>query len=462
MQTEGIVDIVQEPESNNVIADSVTKDLLDTNKDKELKDLKELDSERGKNPKQIIPYETEALRLKQKCKDLKQKIADLEAQNQVRAIGVSRVKDSISRSRFEYSLLLELLEKRSSTLPIPDLKNLGPKDIDADSVESFKTDDIVHLLTHTPLELLDIKNMFPNTLGDLLLERQKQYTKYKQAAIEDQGKSTRRKRGASNGVSGNSRKRIRDPREPKRPTNAYLFFCDSERERVKAEWAQNHPNEHIDLSKAMTDVWKTMSDEDKRPYFEKYEKDRARYQKAVEEFEIIKERERLAAESNVHSEHSASASVEPYDETPNAPFSDASVDATFDDAANINDLKSEDVVDEDLNDEVVADITTEVDHVEDHPEEDDDDDEEDEDKDQSVLGDESSVQGDLESEDANMNSELQDEADEDGDGDGDEDDEDDILNDAIDNASVKTATDPETVSIELKSEPDFDNEAQLN
>ncbi|TID28921.1 hypothetical protein CANINC_002189 [Pichia inconspicua] len=446
MQTEGTVDILQESEPNNAVVDSTTKEIQESVNEMEPRDLKDSDNERGKVLKQIIPYETEALRLKQKCKDLKQKIADLEAQNQVRAIGVSRVKDSISRSRFEYSLLLELLEKRSSTLPIPDLKNLNAKDFDVKSVESLKTEDITNLLSSTPLEMLDVKKLFPNTLGDLLLERQKQFVKSKQAAIEDRGKTHRRKRGALNTVSGSSRKRVRDPREPKRPTNAYLFFCDSERERVKAEWAENHPNEHIDLSKAMTDVWKTMSDEDKRPYFEKYEKDRARYQKAVEEFEIIKEKERLAAaESSVHSENSASASVEPDDETPVMPLSDTSVDATFDDAANINELKSEDLADDDDND-----------HLKDMPmqrhtdEEEDEDGEEDVDKRESVLEDESSIQGDLDSEDPNINSELQEDAY--------EVDEDDILNDAIDNASAKTVTDPETASTELKSEPDFENE----
>lgn len=56
----------------------------------------------------------------------------------------------------------------------------------------------------------------------------------------------------------------------------------------------------------MTDVWRKMSNDDKKPYFEMYEKDKERYHKAVEEFANIKEQERLAAVQS-----SNPASVEP-------------------------------------------------------------------------------------------------------------------------------------------------------
>ncbi|AWU74969.1 uncharacterized protein C5L36_0B02310 [Pichia kudriavzevii] len=271
----------------------------------------------AKGTRSITPHETEALRLKQKCKDLKQKIVDIETQNQIRAIGVSRAKDSISRLRFEYSLLLESLEKKNATLPFPDLKNFKPEDIDAETVSSLSLTDVTNLLSTTPLALANIKRFLPNALGDLISERQQQYIN--QAASSDQQapstSRTRRKRGTPNGSSASSRKRIRDPREPKRPTNAYLFFCDSERERVKSEWAEKNPNQHIDLSKAMTEVWRKMTDEDKKPYFEMYEKDKQRYQKAVEEFANIKEQERLNAQELLSSRaQSETASAEP--ETP--------------------------------------------------------------------------------------------------------------------------------------------------
>lgn len=446
-----MADVTEELGTTNTIANSVTKEFLDDTKEKESREFKDSDSDRGRYPKQILPFDSEALRLKQKCKDLKQKIADLEAQNQVRAIGVSRIKDSISRSRFEYSLLLELLEKKASILPIPDLKSLDPGDIDTDSVENLRTEDITNLLLHTPLELLDLKKKFPNALGDLLFERQKQYIKTQKATTETQTKQTRRKRGTANGVTGNSRKRVRDPREPKRPTNAYLFFCDSEREKIKAEWAEKHPNEHIDLSKAMTDVWRTMSNEDKKPYFEKYEKDRARYQKAVEEYEMIKSQELLAAESNFPSEISATASVEPEDEIHSTQYSDAdahidadaSMDVTFDEASHTKDVKNEDLLEED---------------------------EEEEDKDESVLGDDASIQGDIESEDPIMNSEIHDDCDEAEEEDAENEEpvenedieESEIVNDVEETVNGETThhNDAEVDYRELKSEPDLSsNEA---
>ena len=91
----------------------------------EERDVRDIDSimegKQSKPVKQVIPLETEAMRMKQKCKDLKQKITEIEKQNQVRAIGVSRAKDSISRLRFEYSSLLELIEYKATQLPLPEL-----------------------------------------------------------------------------------------------------------------------------------------------------------------------------------------------------------------------------------------------------------------------------------------------------------------------------------------------------
>ena len=267
---------------------------------------------------------------------MKQKIADIEAQNQVRAIGVSRAKDSISRLRFEYSLLLEFLEKKSDTLGFPDLKSFTPSDIDAESIESLSLEDITKLLSTTPLAISNIQSLLPNALGDLISERHQQYinsSSATEAAPATNGR-TRRKRGVANGSTASARKRARDPREPKRPTNAYLFFCDSERDRVKAEWAENHPNEHIDLSRAMTDVWRKMSNDDKKPYFEMYEKDKERYHKAVEEFATIKEQERLAA-----TQPTADASVEPEAETPVSVITAneiTPVDAGHDDDADVS------------------------------------------------------------------------------------------------------------------------------
>lgn len=357
MQTDTLPETVLEGNLTPAITETTTNESTEISKDVDTKDTQEIENDPSKQLRPILPFENETLRLKQKCKDLKQKISDLEAQNQVRAISVSRVKDAISRSRFEYSILLESLEKKSKSLPIPDLKNVTLDEIDAGTVESLRMEDITNLLSHTPLEMLNVKNRLPGALGELLYERQQQFAKAHQKELESPVKQTRRKRGTVNGAGGNSRKRVRDPREPKRPTNAYLFFCDSEREKIKTEWAENHPDEHIDLSKAMTEVWKSMTDDDKKPYFEKYEKDRARYQKAVEEFEIIKEKERLAAESTQPSD--ASASGEPEEGTPNNIYSepetpidpDVSMDATFDESSNTNKVKSTDLDDNEDDDE---------------------------------------------------------------------------------------------------------------
>ncbi|GMM45953.1 Nhp10 protein [Pichia kluyveri] len=323
------------------------------------------DGNNSKNYKQITPFETEALRLKQKCKDLKQKIIDIEAQNQIRAIGVSRAKDSISRLRFEYSLLLEFIEQKSTTLGFPDLKKVKPTDINADSVQSLTLDDLSTLLAKTPLELSNIKKLLPNELGDLISQRQQQYIDSISSNEPTTSTGRNRRKRVVSTIANNppAKKKVRDPREPKRPTNAYLFFCESQRESIKAEWAQNHPNEHLDLSKAMTEVWRNMKEAEKRPYFIMYEKDKERYQKAYEVFADLKEKERLATmeelKSSVGGNDDIASSVEPENILSAASDGETSQIDSIIDAAKDSLVNVDEENDDDLEDDIGDDITKE-------------------------------------------------------------------------------------------------------
>ena len=82
------------------------------------------------------------------------------------------------------------------------------------------------------------------------------------------------------------KQKARDPDLPKRPTNAYLIFCEMEKERIK----QDDPNAS-DLSKSMTEAWKNLSEERRRPYYKLYEDDRIRYQREMAEYNQKREEE---------------------------------------------------------------------------------------------------------------------------------------------------------------------------
>ena len=242
-------------------------------------------AEEGRNTRsqfgQSMPYESESSRLKHKCQDLKQKIHDLETQNILSAIATSRANNAIERLRFEYVILLETLERKALALPIANADKLDADDLDKDNIDSLRLADITQLLSETPLAMA--RSSVPPS-GSIAGIR----------GIFGSGSSSsgghggsRRRRG--NGMSA-AKRRLRDPNLPKRPTNAYLIFCDLGKEKVRKDLAKNmivNP----DMSKAMTEAWKKLSKEERKPYYDLYEKDKRRYQREVKEYLNNKKKE---------------------------------------------------------------------------------------------------------------------------------------------------------------------------
>lgn len=56
-------------------------------------------------------------RFKQKCKELKKRVLEVEESNEIATIALSRTLASIRRLRLEYSILLERLEDRAKQIP---------------------------------------------------------------------------------------------------------------------------------------------------------------------------------------------------------------------------------------------------------------------------------------------------------------------------------------------------------
>ncbi|VEU19451.1 DEKNAAC100670 [Brettanomyces naardenensis] len=241
-----------------------------------------------KQIKQILPYETESLRLKHKCKDLKQKILDLELQNELRSISISRAKNTVKRLRFEYALLLESLERKALGLSIPDADRLVAEDLDQDNIDSLRLQDITRLLTETPLAMAR-SNIPPS--ANIMGSR----NGYGNNTVggPSAGQTILKRRRGGNGLSA-AKRRLKDPNLPKRPTNAYLIFCDLGKEGVREEMEAKHPGMSVDMSKAMTEAWKQLDQEGRKPYYELYEKDKLRYQKEIKEYTEKKQLEKDA------------------------------------------------------------------------------------------------------------------------------------------------------------------------
>ncbi|CAO3612755.1 unnamed protein product [Cunninghamella echinulata] len=72
-----------------------------------------------------------------------------------------------------------------------------------------------------------------------------------------------------------SKRGKKDPSAPKRGLSAYMFFSQANRNKVKEE---NPDATFGQLGKILGEKWKNMSDDEKKPYAEQAEKDKARYE----------------------------------------------------------------------------------------------------------------------------------------------------------------------------------------
>lgn len=79
-------------------------------------------------------------------------------------------------------------------------------------------------------------------------------------------------------------KKIRDPNLPKRPTNAYLIFCESEKERIKKESGDNSLTSINELGKTLIEKWKNLTEAEKKQYHKLFEEAKERYQKEMLEY----------------------------------------------------------------------------------------------------------------------------------------------------------------------------------
>lgn len=76
-------------------------------------------------------------------------------------------------------------------------------------------------------------------------------------------------------------KKRRDPRQPKRPLSGYLQFCKSQRLKIKEDYPELKMTE---LSSKMGQIWKNLSEDERKPYNEAFLTDKDRYEAEMEEF----------------------------------------------------------------------------------------------------------------------------------------------------------------------------------
>ena len=151
--------------------------------------------------------------------DLKRKVRKLKERNEILGIAIQRSRHSVKRLKLEYAVLLERLEARVELDPSLRVENPLP------TLATFK------------------KNLMAGPVRRAKTRRQ--------------------------------RAKERDPNMPKRPTNAYLIYCEMNKEKIRQ-------NGSLDVTRDLTEGWKNLDEEGKLPYYKLYNEDRERYQQEME------------------------------------------------------------------------------------------------------------------------------------------------------------------------------------
>ncbi|RUS81396.1 hypothetical protein EGW08_010834 [Elysia chlorotica] len=75
----------------------------------------------------------------------------------------------------------------------------------------------------------------------------------------------------------------KDPNAPKKPANAFLMFCTTQRTAVQEEYFKEHKEEiaHHELTKTLAHQWNALGPEEKRIYYEMYEREKERYEREM-------------------------------------------------------------------------------------------------------------------------------------------------------------------------------------
>ncbi|XP_019642045.1 PREDICTED: FACT complex subunit SSRP1-like isoform X1 [Branchiostoma belcheri] len=78
----------------------------------------------------------------------------------------------------------------------------------------------------------------------------------------------------------------KDPNAPKKPANAFFMFCQQRRSQVQETYYKEHKEEigHHELTKRLAKSWNSLSSEDKKRYYDMYEKDKERYEREMREY----------------------------------------------------------------------------------------------------------------------------------------------------------------------------------
>ncbi|CAG8515512.1 10476_t:CDS:2 [Paraglomus brasilianum] len=208
---------------------------------------------------------SDEIKYRRKYKELKKKIREMEEDNEKITLKLTRAKKNIQRLRIERSFLFERLEQ---TQPLNDSESeqssraLQVESEDDLSSVSSKEDD-TGVKRGDGVEHKDLVEFTEKPLQD--------------ASQTEEGTAEEVPTGGNN----KRRRAHKDPNAPKRPRNAFLMYCQIEREQAKEE---NANKGFQDVTRILSQRWKDLVPEEKKKYFDMYNKEKQRYEREMSSY----------------------------------------------------------------------------------------------------------------------------------------------------------------------------------
>ncbi|KAF8451757.1 hypothetical protein BGX38DRAFT_1180948 [Terfezia claveryi] len=236
---------------------------------------------------------------RQKCLELKRRIREIEDTNEVLVLRIQRSRRGIQRARLERAFLLQQLEDRTdarvddsegSPSPPP---TVGATTVAANAAAAAAMSDV---MTHGPGSSLLLPKEKPlrvkrarKDAPDQPSSRQHSPSPPREVHPMSSYQSTFATVNPAAEILSHStmphttiskKGSSRAPRGPKRPPNAYMIFCDKERNNIRRE---NENDEDFDMHKALAKAWRDLGHAGQKPYFTEYDRNKERYKAECEE-----------------------------------------------------------------------------------------------------------------------------------------------------------------------------------
>ncbi|KAL7271085.1 non-histone protein [Rhizina undulata] len=237
------------------------------------------DTSRQKSPAAAHPHLPASVEqsYRQKCIDLKKRINEIESSNDVLVLRIQRARRGIQRMRLERAFLLQQLEQRTDARVEDSQGSPSPPPTPKEKPLRIKRARKDPQPINTPMRQISpspsrdgqdsfsfVSNNFtavnPNEMNFSVTPAQAPSAPVPVAPKA--AKSSRNKGG------------------PKRPPNAYMIFCEKERDTVRERESKK---EGFDMHKALAQAWRDLKTEGQKPYFIEYERNRERYLDKVNE-----------------------------------------------------------------------------------------------------------------------------------------------------------------------------------